>query len=265
LPQANASCSNAALHTAEPCFIRSAFTLIELLVVIAIIAILAAMLLPALQQARSRAHTISCASQLKELGTAANMYADNNAEYFPTSLGNSPDTNGAEVGWAMRLIAGKYIPQRMFICPTFAAQTTRKDRIDWLKNKTIEEFATDFNNFKYIGYGMNYKVAPYQGNVDLLLTTKRSRIKGQTFFIMDMLSSYELNLQKNYGYHFSLGRLPNGYDSGHNGIPAALHVGYVTNAVWVDGHVTSEKSARDYRERYNQGAFAVAANWNTEN
>ena len=40
LPQANASCSNAALHTAEPCFIRSAFTLIELLVVIAIIAIL---------------------------------------------------------------------------------------------------------------------------------------------------------------------------------------------------------------------------------
>ena len=40
LSQANASCSNAALHTAEPCFIRSAFTLIELLVVIAIITIL---------------------------------------------------------------------------------------------------------------------------------------------------------------------------------------------------------------------------------
>ena len=40
LPQANASCSNAALHTAEPCFIRSTFTLIELLVVIAICAIL---------------------------------------------------------------------------------------------------------------------------------------------------------------------------------------------------------------------------------
>ena len=241
------------------------FTLIELLVVIAIIAILAAMLLPALQQARGRAHTISCAAQLKDLGTAATMYADNNAEYFPTSWGESPDTNGAQAGWGIRVIAGKYIPQRMLICPTFAAQTTRKDRIDWLKNKSIQEFATDHNNFKYIGYGMNYKVAPYEGNPDLLITTKRNRIKGNTLFFMDMLSSYELNLQKNYGYHYSLGRLPGDYASGHYGIPAALHVGYITNASWVDGHVTSEKSAHDYRERYNQGAFAVAANWNTKN
>jgi prepilin-type N-terminal cleavage/methylation domain-containing protein/prepilin-type processing-associated H-X9-DG protein len=72
---------------------RHAFTLIELLVVIAIIAILAAILFPVFAQAREKARQTACLSNLKQMGNAVMMYAQDNDEILPATGWQGPCTN----------------------------------------------------------------------------------------------------------------------------------------------------------------------------
>lgn len=85
------------------------FTLIELLVVIAIISILAAMLLPSLATAKEKARSAGCLSNLKQIGVAINMYADEHSGALVPAEYNVRNGAKFEEGWPNLLCSAKYL------------------------------------------------------------------------------------------------------------------------------------------------------------
>ncbi|MBI3919976.1 MAG: prepilin-type N-terminal cleavage/methylation domain-containing protein [Armatimonadetes bacterium] len=99
-------------------FRKRGFTLIELLVVIAIIAILAAILFPVFAKAREKARQASCQSNLKQIATAALMYAQDYDEKLTGWLWNGGGCSGGTAIWFHQLYVPYLKNTQVFICPS---------------------------------------------------------------------------------------------------------------------------------------------------
>ena len=173
----------------------SAFTLIELLVVIAIIAILAAILLPALNSARERGRTASCISNLKQLTMATEMYRNDNDDYF---VEFQPDYfRGTKLRWLKwPHLLDTYVPMVEYVSSS-----------DYAKCGPILQCPSDadFNAAYTVGndkmgiedspsYAYNFKLCSIVDNGTVVTVWKYQRIQAPSKKIM-----FADGYHKNYG------------------------------------------------------------------
>jgi len=210
---------------------RQGFTLIELLVVIAIIAILASMLLPALQQAREKARAISCTSQLKQIGLAWIMYTDDGDERTPRYDGNATTyESGIRRGshWNARIYP--YVGDiKIFGCPSASKDPTRQPGSNFVPGVAGGNSCRIYSNYAYnAGTWTGKWNGP--GNVSM------SQLKAPSGTYIVLEAQCNRTMPSDYGTDGNRQRVAT--SSGTFGLHSDQ-----SNILYGDGHVASEKLA----------------------
>jgi len=202
---------------------RYSFTLIELLVVIAIIAILASMLLPALSQARERAKAIKCTSNLKQIGSAMQMYTNTWESWIYPLRDNT--TNGP--WWYTRLNEDIINNQEIFHCPSDEDFGFDRTLLSYGFNWGGSDGLTTANG---LGLGFGHASEP---------AIKITMIKNASSMIMIADSHYD-STHLYCGYAISTTAVRNVLGAGATSLAGVRH-NEDANIVWVDGHVNRHR------------------------
>ncbi len=228
--------------------IGSCFTLIELLVVIAIIAILAGMLLPALNNARTRARSIKCISNLKQLGVSFIMYADANDSFYPTV--RATGQTGARPSGLERHVANEIFwwegLQDAGVLPAdYAFVQTANNSIKKLSLQCPElGRMTSSSSSQFYNYAMNYS-AFYSGDATKYYKTTAAAFPSSLALLAEGGISSGTNKGKGPSYRFNR----KNETDGNNYMPINFerHRKDYCNILFFDGHadVVSEKNIEE--------------------